>query len=110
MVVTLAILTTLAALVGPAVPVLAQRPTDAVQGILSDIYGRTDHAPTDVVRGYVVEHRAATLVLRGEDGRIVTINTAGLEAPAMSRLEEGRLVMVEVKSGAVTAMPIASAV
>jgi hypothetical protein len=107
---TLAILTTLTALVGTATPVVAQRPANGVRDILKDIYGPIDHAPTGVVRGYVVEHREATLVLRGEDGRLLTVNTAGLEAPALARLEEGRLVMIAVKTGEVTPVPIASAV
>jgi hypothetical protein len=107
---TVAVLTTLTALVGTATPVVAQRPADGVREILKDIYGPVDHAPTGVVRGYVVEHREGTLVLRGEDGRLFTINAAGLEAPALSRLEVGRLVMVAVKTGDMTAMPIASAV
>ncbi len=107
----LAIVTTLAALVGTTIPAGAQQPADAVRDILSDIYSPIDHsAPIDVVRGSVVQHREGTLVLRGDDGRVHTINSAGLDAAALARLGEGGPVMVALKSGSPGAMPIASAV
>jgi hypothetical protein len=110
-VVVLAIVTTFAAVVGTTIPAGAQPPADSVRDILSDIYAPIDHsAPIDVVRGSVVEHREATLVLRGDDGRIHTINTAGLDVAAMARLHAGSPVMVALKSGSPGAMPIASAV
>jgi hypothetical protein len=106
-----AIVTTLAVIVGLTGPAVAQPPADGVRDILSEIFAPIDHAgPIDVVRGSVVEHREATLVLRGDDGRVYTINTAGLDATAMARLDEGSPVMVALKSGSPGAMPIASAV
>jgi hypothetical protein len=109
--VVLAIVTTFAAVAGTTIPAGAQPPADSVRDILSDIYAPIDHsAPIDVVRGSVVEHREATLVLRGDDGRVHTINTAGLDAAAMARLHAGSPVMVALKSGSPGAMPIASAV
>ena len=110
--VAVAFVTTLAALLQMTTPVLAQQSRDErVQEILSDIYAPIDHAaPIDVVRGSVVEHREGTLILRDEEGRLHTINTAGLDAAVMARLEEGRDVMVALKSGSPGAMPIAAAV
>jgi hypothetical protein len=109
--VALAIVTTFAVLLAAAGSTAAQSPADSVRDIVSDIYAPIDHtAPIDVVRGSVVEHRVATLVLRGDDGRVHTINTAGLDAAAMARLAEGSPVMVALKSGSPGAMPIAAAV
>ena len=107
-----ALVTTLAALLQTTTPVWPQPSRDdRVQEILSDIYAPIDHAaPIDVVRGSVVEHREGTLTLRDEEGQLHTINTAGLDAAVMARLEEGRDVMVALKSGSPGAMPIAAAV
>jgi hypothetical protein len=61
--------------------------------------------------GHVVQHREATLVLRGLDQRVYTINTAGLEASALRRLKDGRPVTVELKRATkLDAMPIAASV
>jgi hypothetical protein len=107
-----AVLTTLAVVLQTTTPVLAQPSRDdRVREILSDIYAPIDHAaPIDVVRGSVVEHREGTLILRDEEGQRHTINTAGLDAATMAGLEEGRDVMVALKSGSPGAMPIAAAV
>jgi hypothetical protein len=108
---TVAIVTTLVIVLASTASAVAQRPADSMRDILSDIFAPIDHsAPIDVVRGSVVEHREATLVLRGDDGRVHTINTAGLDAAAMARLDEDSPVMVALKSGSPGAMPIASAV
>jgi len=89
-----------------ATPGVAQTPPGTgVLDAFADVLG-----PIRTLRGEVVRHREATLVLRGEDGRIYTINTAGLDASAMTRLKEGRPVIVAVKGGSPGAMPIASAV
>lgn len=78
----------------------------AVLDVLTDGLGLARTA-----RGHVVQHREATLVLRGDDQRVYTINTAGLDLPAMTRLKEGRPVTVALKSGSGPAvMPIAASV
>jgi hypothetical protein len=75
-----------------------------VLDVLGDVLGVTPSA-----RGHVVQHREATLVLRGDDRRIYTINTAGLDQTAMARLKDGLPVTVALKSGSgPDAMPIAS--
>jgi hypothetical protein len=89
----------------PAVVAQPQRPSQAFEA-LGDVLGL---AP-QIVRGHVVQHREATLMLRGDDGRMYMINTAGLDAAAMARLKEGRPVTVTVKSGTPGAMPIAAVV
>lgn len=77
-----------------------------VLDVLTDVLGLERTA-----RGHVVQHREATLVLRGDDGRTYTINTAGLDSSAMARLKEGRPVTVALKSGSgPDAMPIAESV
>ncbi|HYE92469.1 MAG TPA: hypothetical protein VEA38_15680 [Terriglobales bacterium] len=82
--------------------------------------GQTDRGVLDIlpdvlglkrtVRGHVVQHREATLVLRGDDRRTYTINTAGLEREAMTRLKEGQPVVVGVKPGGESPMAIATSV
>jgi hypothetical protein len=102
----IAVVTTVVALAS-VVPALAQEPRidDAVRSILDDAVD-----PIRTVRGEVVRHREATLLLLGEDGRTYAINTAGLDTAAMARLTEGRSVMVALKSGRPGAMPIAASV
>jgi len=100
----IAIFTALAVL-RVATPAFAQRPADDVRGVLTDLFGSAR-----TVRGQVVQHRAATLVLRGEDDRIYAINTAGLDTTALARLKEGRPVTIALTSGSPGAMPIATAV
>jgi hypothetical protein len=102
----IAVVTTLAVL-APAVPALAHGSgtDDAVRSIFGDVID-----PIRTVRGEVVRHREATLLLRAEDGRTYTINTAGLDAAAMARLTEGRSVRVALKDGRPGAMPIAATV
>jgi hypothetical protein len=101
----IAVVTTVLLLASAAPGVAQTRPGAGVLDAFADVLG-----PIRTVRGEVVRHREATLVLRGEDGRIYTINTAGLDASAMARLKEGRPVIVAVKGGSPGAMPIASAV
>lgn len=104
---TLIALVLAAALLGSATPSLAQsdNPASRVFELLPDVLGlkRT-------VRGHVVQHREATLVLRGDDRRTYTINTAALDAAAMRGLKEGQPVVVGVKTGGESTMPIASSV
>lgn len=96
-----------AALIGVPTPARGQgdNPASRIFDILPDVLGlkRT-------VRGHVVQHREATLVLRGDDRRTYTINTAGLDAPAMARLKEGQAVVVGVKTDGESSMPIAASV
>ena len=81
------------------------RGIDAVEGIVRDVLGldRT-------VRGHVVQSREATLVLRGQDARTYTINTAGLDVDGVRRLRDGWPVAVTLKSPGPGAMPIATSV
>lgn len=73
---------------------------------LNEVLGLNWHA-----QGHVVQHREATLVLRGLDQRVYTINTAGLDAVALRRLKDGRPVTVELKRATkLDAMPIAASV
>jgi hypothetical protein len=102
---TLAVVTTLVAVLGPGGPAVAQHSADDVHEAVRDVLD-----PDVIVRGSVLQHREATLVLRGDDGHVYTINTAGLDAAALARLKEGRPVRVALKSGSPGAMPIASAV
>ena len=87
------------------VPASAQPRTDGVVDILKDMLGLDR-----VVHGHVVQHREATLVLRGKDDRTYTINTAGLEVDGARRLRDGRPVTVTLKGPGPGGMPIASAV
>ena len=102
-----AILATLVVILGAAAPAAAQAPRPgAALGALTDIL---DLARTE--RGWVVRHREGVLILRGEDDRLHRINTAGLDAPALAALKEGRYVTVAVKQGVTPgAMPIAASV
>src|SRR5436190_22314524 len=83
-------------------PAGAQARSDSVVDTLSDLLGlgRT-------VRGHVVQHREATLVLRSDDARTYTVNTAGLDPSGLRNLREGRPVAVTLKSKGPEAMPIA---
>jgi hypothetical protein len=103
----MAILTSAIVLLGVVTPVLGQGQPRAggVVDVLTDVLGldRT-------VRGHVVQHREGTLVLRGDDDRTYTINTAGLDAKSIGQLKDGRPVTVSLKSGDRGAMPIAAAV
>jgi hypothetical protein len=106
MAVIIAIFTSVAIVLGVATAAGAQSPrAGGVLDVLSDVLDLTRTA-----RGHVVEHRAGTLVLRGEDERIYRINTAGLDAAATARLREGRFVSVALKSASPGAMPIAASV
>jgi hypothetical protein len=99
-----ALLTTLALLVGIAAPALAQSGrAGGVFDVLTDVLHMNR-----LLHGHVVQHREATLVLRGEDERTYTINTAGLDLGVLRALRDGRPVDVAVKSPAVGGgMPIA---
>lgn len=101
-----AIFTSGAILLGVAAAAGAQSPRPG--GVLDALSDVLDLPRT--ARGHVVEHRAGTLVLRGEDDRIYRINTAGLDASDAARLREGRFVSVALKSGTPGAMPIAASV
>ena len=105
--IVVALLTTIVVLTGMTSPAVGQpRPTAGVSGVLDEVLGLRWNA-----RGHVVQHREATLVLRGEDGRTYTINTAGLESSAVSRLKDGRSVIVALDRGSnPDAMPIAASV
>jgi hypothetical protein len=94
-------------LVGSATPARAQsdNPAGRIFELLPDMLGLKRS-----VRGHVVQHREATLVLRGDDRRTYAVNTAGLDAAAMTRLKEGVPVVVGVKTGGDSPMPIASSV
>jgi hypothetical protein len=94
-------------LVGFATPAPAQsaNPASRIFDLLPDVLGLKG-----TVRGHVVQHREATLVLRGDDRRTYTINTAALDAAAMRGLKEGQPVVVAVKTGGESTMPIASSV
>ena len=100
-----AIFTMLAVLVAA---VASAQPRGGVGGVL-DVLSETLGLDR-TVRGHVVQHREATLVLRGDDQRIYTINTAGLDVAALGRLKEGRPVGVTLKSPGPGAMPIAAAI
>jgi hypothetical protein len=105
----IAMFTTAVVLLGIGSPALAQGQgrTGGVLDVLAEVLGLARD-----VRGHVVQHREATLVLRAIDGRVYTINTAGLDAPDLARLREGMPVAVSVKSEApdTSSMPIAAAV
>ena len=75
---------------------------DSVIDVLTDVLrlNRT-------VRGHVVRHREATMVLRGDDDRTYTINTADLDLETLRGLRDGRPVAVALKSPVPGAMPIA---
>lgn len=107
MAIVVALLTTIVALSGMTSPASAQsRPADAVLEALDQVLGLRWNA-----RGHVIQHREATLVLRGEDRRIYTINTAGLDVSAMTHLKEGHPVIVALDRGTEPdAMPIAASV
>ncbi len=50
-------------------------------------------------------------MLRGDDGRLVRVNSAGLDAGSIAQLKEGRYVTVTVKDSLTPgAMPIAASV
>src|SRR5262245_31945888 len=94
--------------VGSAVPARGQTRTSGALDVVREVFGLGR-----VVRGHVIQHREGTLVLRGEDHRTYTVNTAGLEIPALRRLRDGRPVTVTLKSAGgpePDTMPIASAV
>jgi hypothetical protein len=105
----IAMFTTVVVLLGLAHPALAlgQARAGGVRDILADVFGldRT-------LRGHVVQHREATLVLRGDDARVYTVNTAALDTAALARLKDGLPVVVSLKHEApdATTMPIASAI
>ena len=108
MTILIAIFTMIVASAGIADAALAQpsRAGGAVWDTLNEVLGLNWHA-----HGYVVQHREATLVLRGDDRRVYTINTAGLDRSALSRLKDGRPVTVELKRATkADAMPIAASV
>src|SRR5207302_9461873 len=75
---------------------------DSVLDELTDVLRRNR-----MVHGHVVQHREATLVLRGDDDRTYTINTADLDLEALRGLRDGRPVAVALKSSVAGAMPIA---
>lgn len=99
-----AILTMLVLLTGLTSPALAQAPgrPGGVFDVLTDMLrmNRT-------LRGHVVQHREATLVLRGDDDRTYAINTADLDLDTLRGLRDGRPVSVALKSPVPGAMPIA---
>ena len=98
----------LAVLLGAGSPVAAAERDmggPGVVDVLKDLL-RLDR----VVRGHVVENREATLVLRGQDARTYTINTAGLDVAGVRRLRDGQPVAVTLKSPGPGGMPIAEAV
>src|SRR5205814_2910840 len=97
-----AILTILVA-IGIATPAWAQGsgPASGVLDVLSDVLrlNRT-------LRGHVVQHREATLVLRGDDDRTYTINTADLDLRTLRGVRDGRPVAVAPKSPVPGTIPI----
>ena len=99
---TIALFTTLVVL---SVAEAAAAPPADVRDVFSDVLD-----PIHTVSGEILEHRVATLVLRGDDGTVYTINTAGLDAETMARLDAGRTVTVTLATGRPGAMPIATAV
>jgi hypothetical protein len=105
----IAIFTTAVVLLGLVHPAIghAQGRSGGVRDIVKDIFG----AKRDL-RGHVVQHREATLILSADDGHIYTINTAALDTAAMGRLAQGRPVAVALKSEVptVSTMPIAEAI
>lgn len=105
----IAMFTTAVVLLGIADPALAvgQGRGGSVRDILADVFGVERN-----LRGHVVQHREATLVLRADDTRIYTVNTAALDVAALSRLKDGLPVIVSLKSEApdATTMPIASSI
>jgi hypothetical protein len=103
-----AFLTILAVLSGASGAAFAQIPSAGQSAVeaLNELLGQNWRA-----HGHVVQHREATLVLRGLDQRVYTINTAGLDASALRRLKDGRPVTVELKRATKRdAMPIAASV
>jgi len=94
-------------LLGAAAPAAAQGlPSRGAVEALTDVL---DLART--ARGWVIRHREGMLVLRGEDERLYRINTAGLDAPTLATLTEGRFVTVSLKPSLTPgAMPIAASV
>ena len=98
-----ALLIVLVLLTGLGTPALAQgpRPGGGLD-VLTDMLrmNRT-------VRGHVVQHREATLVLRGDDDRTYAINTADLDLERLRGLRTGRPVSVVLKSPVPGTMPIA---
>jgi hypothetical protein len=108
MAILIAFFTTLGVLSGAFGPASAQLPPvgQSVFDALNEVLGLNWWA-----HGHVVQHREATLVLRGLDQRVYTINTAGLDAGALGRLKDGRPVTVELKRATrLDAMPIAASV
>ena len=89
----------------PATTASAQSHTGGVVDVLKGIFGLER-----VVRGHVIQNREATLVLRSEDDRTYTINTAALDIDGVRRLRDGRPVAVTLKNPGPEGMPIASAV
>jgi hypothetical protein len=100
-------------LLGVVTPALGQRQGQGREGGVPDVL---TGVLTDVLRlsrsvhGHVVQHREATLVLRGGDDRTYTINTVGLETTALRNLREGWPVIVVLKSPGPDSMPIAASV
>ena len=86
-------------------PALAQGPGRAsgVYDVLTDILGLNR-----TVQGHVVQHREGTLILRGEDARTYTINSAGLDLTTLRSLRDGRPVTVTLKSSPDGGMPVAA--
>ena len=108
MAIVVAFLTMLVVLGGAAGGASAQLPPagQSVFEVLNEVLGLNWQA-----QGHVVQHREATLVLRGADQRVYTVNTAGLDASALARLKDGRPVTVELKRATkLDAMPIAASV
>ena len=99
-----ALLTMLVLLTGLNTPALAQGP-GRPGGVLD---GLTDMLRMNrTVRGHVVQHREATLVLRSDDDRTYAINTADLDLERLRGLRDGRPVTVVLKSPVLGLMPIA---
>src|SRR5437773_9052680 len=98
------VILTILVVIGLAAPAWAQGPghADSVIDVLTDVLrlNRT-------VRGHVVQHREATQVLRGDDERTYTINTADLDLERLRGLRDGRPIAVALKSPVPGTMPIA---
>jgi hypothetical protein len=95
--------------IASGIPALAcAQGTDRARGVFDDLLKDVLRL-NRTVRGHVVQHREATLVLRSDDERTYTINTAALGFAALHALRDGRSVTVSLKDSLPGAMPIAVA-